>query len=243
MNPRLSPTDAALGAKPSAGANGVVRFTGAGDDAGTAGRKRRNAEDCFTLIELLVTIAIIAVLAGLLLGGVGMAKRKADETTCMNHLRQIAMATQAYQNDDSKKRIPSYDTGSRNAFWNGAANRFDNLGKLWQFQYLKDKGILYDPCDKGALSANGPFNANNIGVSGTTTALNYVIRLPVDGLDDNAGTADFILACYNSSTYKNHKNFVWAYSSKGNRILKVPVTPTTDINSKAGWDYLDSKNK
>ena len=50
----------------------------------------------FTLIELLVVIAIIAVLIALLLPAVQAAREAARRAQCVNNLKQIGLALQAY---------------------------------------------------------------------------------------------------------------------------------------------------
>ncbi len=56
----------------------------------------------FTLIELLVVISIISLLAAMLLPVLSASRRKAQRVECVNHLRQISMATFMYcqDNDD-----------------------------------------------------------------------------------------------------------------------------------------------
>jgi prepilin-type N-terminal cleavage/methylation domain-containing protein len=62
----------------------------------------------FTLIELLVVITIIAVLAGLLLPALGMAKAGARRTACTSNLRQVVAAWQLYAVDNGDGLPPTY---------------------------------------------------------------------------------------------------------------------------------------
>jgi len=71
-------------------------------------RREIRALTAFTLVELLVVIAIIAILFGLITGGLVRGKMAAKRIACINNLRQWAGATHLYA-ADNEDRLPRED--------------------------------------------------------------------------------------------------------------------------------------
>lgn len=100
----------------------------------------------FTLIELLVVIAIIAILLAVLVPAARTAREHAQRATCLNNLRQLAMAWTAYADDHDSKLINGCayipeSSGSRKLnSWLGTA-----------FWNSKSRSAVLDSPDKGAL--------------------------------------------------------------------------------------------
>ncbi len=89
----------------------------------------KTSTEGFTLIELLVVIAIIAILAGLLLPALGMAKRKGKAVQCLSNLKQIGLAHTMYLNDFGKT-VPYQDPTEGYVLW---------LSKIAQYSGKVDK--------------------------------------------------------------------------------------------------------
>lgn len=110
---------------------------------GPTGRQARRRL-AFTLIELLVALAIIAILASLLVPGLGRAKESARTVSCLNNLRQLGIASVTYSMDHNG-HLPSF----RNWLFTRAGDL--TTGKL--YPYLRSKGTYLCPTDKIELAA------------------------------------------------------------------------------------------
>ncbi len=97
----------------------------------------------FTLVELLVVIAIIGVLVGLLLPAVQAAVEAGRRTTCINHLKQIGLAIQNF--NDANNRFPpgqdlkGFGWGTYILPFREGNEIFDQLDMTKPIGYFKDE--------------------------------------------------------------------------------------------------------
>ena len=116
-------------------------------------RTWRNDQHGFTLVELLITIAIIAILAGMLLPTLGRSKASAQRIKCVSNLRQLGLAAHLYWDDNAGNcfRYGGTLTNGGQLYWFGwmgpgteGQRPFDaSQGAL--YPYLQGRGVEICP--------------------------------------------------------------------------------------------------
>ncbi len=86
-----------------------------------ARRVRGRRPAAFTLIELLITIAIIALLIGILLPSLGAARRTVHAVACASNARQLALGALLYADDNAGHLPPGApEFRTNNTRWHGS---------------------------------------------------------------------------------------------------------------------------
>ena len=166
----------------------------------------------FTLIELLVVISIIAVLAALILPGIGAARETARRTQCMSQMRNVAMAIQVYATNNNGN-LPFLIT---NPFVNTSTILVDTdgdattpnpssltgaVGATWCIQLLPylENQALFDRITAGNGEAAGNLNDRPSVLQNTNI---QVYTCPDDPNSDAPGCLSFVAnAGYTTSAF------------------------------------------
>lgn len=156
----------------------------------TEGWKACAARRAFTLVDVLVSMAVVAVLIGLLLPSLSSVGETAKRVICQSNLRQIGLTLAMYadHNNDrippsiflpsptrSKQHLDQMDTLRLDAVKAAGNSGWDGLGVLYQRDYVSAPKLFYCPSHRG----NHPFRryADQFGLTNTSEVIsNYHYR-------------------------------------------------------------------
>lgn len=131
----------------------------------------------FTLVELLVVIAIIGILIALLLPAVQTVRESARRSSCINNLKQVALAFHNYEN--ARRLLPPL---KRSINCTAAPNNESGMAqRSWVpdvLPYVEEQSLLslYNQQHDWWVNADGtPFNGGSAGVLDTPVTGNREI--------------------------------------------------------------------
>ncbi len=113
----------------------------------------------FTLTELLVALLIIVALAGLSFPLVRSAVRSARRASCINNLRQIAVALETYTQEHGQ-RMPDLSAGREKK------GEYMDVLEVELAPYLQNPEVFHCPADDGEFEKTGSSYGWNPVVSG-----------------------------------------------------------------------------
>ena len=125
-------------------------FTQIEQQAGTTLTAQRKG---FTLIELLVVIAIIAILAAILFPVFARARDRANDTSCLNNLKQLGHGMVLYAGDWDENYPPKRQACGIGCWDDG--NTTVMTQRLQLKQYAVGDGVWRCPMDLGDPWTNG----------------------------------------------------------------------------------------
>ena len=162
---------------------------------------QQNTKRGFTLVELLVVIAIIGILVGMLFPAVQAVRSSARQSSCLNNLRNIALA--AHNFEATNQSFPKADDGEGGSLFLDLSSYLDQ-----QFLYERsiedlDTAAGETRADRLAELSNIPFETlfcpatpeqlhqANVANQGKFTTHYYAVAGPTDTAESSDGTRTY----------------------------------------------------
>jgi prepilin-type processing-associated H-X9-DG protein/prepilin-type N-terminal cleavage/methylation domain-containing protein len=98
----------------------------------------------FTVIELLVVISVVGVLMGVLMPSLARARQRSKAVSCLSNLRQLAIASQLYLNDNDGFYPIAYMNKFTDSEFISYAWDFTRIQKFVPFEQVVIPGILWE---------------------------------------------------------------------------------------------------
>ena len=176
---------------------------------------KKTSSQAFTLIELLVVIAIIAILAAILFPVFAKVREKARAISCLSNMKQVAVASMQYNQDNDEKYIAGANRYGKGAGW--AGQMYPYIKSVAAFRCPDDSSHLPGtPVSYGLNSQFSPYNDQGTGSNGASLAQlsapantvllfevtnsgYYDITIPADTTSAGGWSADTTVANYGGS--------------------------------------------